>query len=227
MKIKTILRIIVITFIISLLVTCKKTGRGFVKGTVKEMGTGTLISGAMVTLSMQKNPGGSTPSVQVNRTTTDVNGDYLFYFTKEKNTDYYVNVTATNYNFGDGFISKNDNKETTKDIELSPYAYIKFRFKKYTTSLNYALVDAFPSANASASQQSGASSTSIISTPYKNYPYIYDTILPTVYATLGNQPFNVSKEVFFVPTQTPDHSSILESIYINKGETLTYLVDFN
>ncbi len=224
MKVKFLISFSIVLF---LLFSCKKTGRGFVKGTVKEMGTGLPISGAMVTLSLPKDPSSTSSGILVDRTTTDVNGDYLFYFTKEKNTDYYVNVTATNYNFGDGVISKNDNKETTKDIELSPYAYIKFRFKKYTTSLNYALVDAFPSANPSASQQSGASSTSIISTPYKNYPYIYDTILPTVYATLGNQTFNLSKEVFFVPTQTPDHSSILESIYINKGETLTYLVDFN
>ena len=213
-----------ISFSIVLLIffSCKKTGRGFVKGTVKEMGTGTLISGAMVTLSMQKNPGSSTPSVQVDRTTTDVNGDYLFYYTKEKNTIYSIYVSATNYNFGEGAISENDSKETTKDIELSPFSYIKFRFKKNTTSLNYASIGA-----SAVSYNPTSTTSSDIVTPYQNYPYIYDTILPTVFTTFGNQTFEIWKYVYFVPIQNPDHSATKESIYINKGETLTYLVDFN
>ena len=50
---------------------------------------------------------------------------------------------------------------------------------------------------------------------------------PIVYSTFGNQSFGIASYVYFVPTQNPNYSTQGESIYINKGETLTYLVDFN
>lgn len=199
-------------FFFCLCISCKKMGNATVKGTVREIATGSPIANA--TIYLYKSPADkSNPDDLVATTTSDNNGDYIINYYKDWARGYGLIAKAVNYHSSRSINNiPEDNRAFNVDPELVPFAYVKLRFKKNTTSLNHAGVQ-FESKE--------------IWSPYKNYLYIYDTILPTIYSTYGNQSFDMWKYVYFMPTQNPDHSATREPIYINKGETLTYLVEFN
>ena len=98
------------------------------------------------------------------------------------------------------------------NIIISPYAYVKLRIKKNSTSLNVA---------------NARINSTDVGAVYVNYPHIYDTILPEVHTAFGNDINNIWRYIYFYPAVYPDHTANKEDVYIKKGDTLTYLIEFN
>lgn len=195
--------------LITLFTTCKKSGNGYVRGTVYEVGTGIPIEGAKVYVEDTKH--GSTHHNSTGSAITDANGNYIIHFYKKATRRYFLYCNDDNhYN---NFEQDITYKKTAITIELNPFAYIKLRLKKTSNSLNYV--------------EANINGTNDINNIYKYYPNAFDTILPTVYKAIGNGINNISWYLYFNPVTTPNYNFYSSEFYLNKGDTLTYLIQFN
>jgi hypothetical protein len=155
-------------------VSCKKYGDGYVQGQVLESDTKTPIAGAMVYIGKWKvsRISSNYSYIIIDSVTTDNSGSYNIPFNKKRGYRYSVYARHSKYmsrNIADDY--ELNFKKTTKDFELDALAYLKFRIKKNSPSLNYF--------NATINLKS----TNLY--VLQNHLNPYDTILPQVYKANG------------------------------------------
>src|ERR1035441_6082168 len=91
-------QIIISLFLFIVIISCKKEGNGYVKGTVYEQGSGILYKGATVYLTMGKtdNQGNKTYTT-IDSVYTDNSGKYYLSFKMELRTSYSVQCRPNNF----------------------------------------------------------------------------------------------------------------------------------
>ncbi len=197
---------IIILLIQICLFSCRKAGKGYVRGTVYESGSSIVIPNAIVYL-------GSTKKVDgfkfLDSTVTNSRGEYYLKYSKNFCDKYFVNTREPSNYFG------SDNKEITYkksalNLELYPKAYLKIRIKKTSSSLNSITY-----------RVNGVNSNILIEKPYP-----FDTLIPIKYAIYGNK-FNDVSWIVYSPIINAPHSNFNETVYVNKNDTLTYTITYN
>ena len=194
-------------FLVISLISCKKYGDGYVKGTVVEKGTNIPIAGADMYLKYWSN---SKPGNTFIQTYTDANGNYIIPFDKKMGNSYEIHCQDTNYWYKDQSQHINE-KKSICNFSVTPYAYLKLHVIK-TTSYQWVGVSI-----------GGDLSYSI----FNNNPF--DTIFPTVFRVKGNRSNDVNWTLHYpVYNATYDTSKqFYGNIYINKNDTAIYTIQYN
>lgn len=191
---------------ITLFAMCKKSGYGYVRGTIIEKGTGATVAGITVYLTDTKY--GSTHHNQTASAVSDAAGNYYIKYFKIPTHRYFI--TCDKDDIYNGFGTKEITyTKTAVTIELEPSAYIRIRIKKNANSQHY--IKARINGN--------------IDLGYLYNQNIYDTLLPKTYKVLGNTT-NMVEWYVYEPSNS-SHTSNYDRIYIPKNDTVTYLIQFN
>ena len=213
MRISTIVLFIVICSICS----CKKTVDGTVKGTLTEKGTGLPYSNVGIYIvRWEKHPfdgSANADNTVIDSTVTDASGKYsLSYLRKSKyrySVFYRLKDFVTDNNFKE--YTELTEKDFTKDFILFPTGYMKIYLQKTSSSTNHVELyfdDHF-----------GPKFT------LPNYNYPFDTILAP-YKIIANTTLRFFN--WYLLSDTPPYSvQHMDSIYVNKGDTLNYSINYN
>lgn len=184
--------------------TCKKYGDGYVKGTVEEKGTGQKIPDATIKLiHWIKNPKPNEPENEIIQIATTNNiGEYKINFHMKIGNRYSVECYHKDY------ISENNQydlkfKKTALNFSLNSPGFLKLRIKKNTNSLNNIHIEI----------RTYSIDLNI------NHPF--DTILPKIYNVYAN--INNQLYWFSYPIQSYSYDNII----VNKGDTITHLIQYN
>jgi hypothetical protein len=222
---KRILILFVILFIA--FASCKKYGTGYIRGTVTEIGTGLPFPNVVVYLERWENYdwGSSKTNILltiIDSMITDSKGQYNLSFNKRLGNPFhhyrYAIYCIPNHFVTDRAFYKSNThtefeyKKTTQDFSISPLAYVKIHV--YKTS--FVLIN---SSNLYLSYQLGGPFYNLTT---HNYPF--DTIQGT-YTVAGN---NKTYITWYQNYNSPPVVSKQENtLWVNKGDTITYDVHLN
>jgi hypothetical protein len=191
---------------------CRKVGKGEVSGTVTEQGTGLPFPNVGVYIVRSKRSGESTRTdpTEVAHTVTDAGGHYSLPFNREFNRDYRIYCTPLP-DLADTYTKESSKNLPTKnekiDFTLPPFAYVKVSIHKasYTvTEDSYVQFD-------------------YRKTVHLNDPsYPIDSVIG-VYRVIGNDNLAVSWIQFYNSTWKKEK----DTVYIDKGDTLSYLINLD
>jgi hypothetical protein len=203
---------IILTFLFfACILSCKKYGHGYIKGTVLETGTESTIEGATVILKYWKSTCESCAKEYLyDSTITDSQGKFVFYFKKKINYIYTLNVRDKNH-FELGWPYGIDEKKSDPVIHVDPFAYLKIHLIKTSNSNNS------------------------FSCYEENIAYYHhdgspvDTVFTNLPRVRGNHSFDLNWTIHYypVPPNPNEYTSYSNKVYINKGDTLTYLISYN
>ena len=194
---------------------CKKVGRGDVSGTVTEKGTGLPFPNVGVYIERTTKSGEDDrldPTIVAN-TVTDANGHYDLSFHMQFNYLYRIyskpieDVNGKTYSAVDS--KPLPTKNANINFMLPPFAYMKVHLLKssYIVTTSAWLVFGYSKS---------------INLNVHNYPF--DSI-QGVYRVNGNDSLNVSWQQNI--TISPLWVQGQNTVYINKGDTLYYTINFN
>lgn len=187
--------------------SCKKYGHGYVKGTVLETGTETPLAGATIILKYWKDGCSSCPYFY-DSTYTDSQGKFIIYYKKERKHLYEVYVRDNNhYGAGSGI----DEKKRDYIIHADPFAYLKLRLKKLSSS-----------SNSCSSYDNGV-------WYYHHDGSPVDTLFPTVTRIRANKDVVLSWTIHYYPQTTIDteYKEYSRTIRANKQDTITETIEYN
>lgn len=201
-------KIIYSLLLIIILTTCQKSGKGYVRGTVVEAGTGLPIQGIKVYVTDMKH--GSTHENNTGSAISDENGNYNIHYYKVATRRYFIRAESDE-NYASESFKEIAYKKSAYTVEMFPKAYLKIRVRKTAFSTN--------------TFEGRINGTIDIGTINNQYPY--DTIIPKTFKVNGIDKTNIEWYIYFNNSTTPNHSYNSDQINIAKNDTVTYTITFN
>jgi hypothetical protein len=221
------MRVFTLILIVSLLLSCKKTGMNYVKGTVYEEASGEPVKGATVYLyeDHYKKDGRYLDSVL-----TDEKGEYHINFSKNTGKKYYVSSKCKEYYPSPTHFDKElEHGRNAINFEITPCGYVLFRFIKNTNSPNFIMGmidgDRF--------MMFESPSPKTPKFPANQYvPFDISSSGPM--AVRGNRNIEIrwsllayDSTVFFYSLPSFNEMPNSYTFYAKKGDTLKYTITFN
>jgi hypothetical protein len=216
------MRIYISILIVLILLSCKKTGLNYVKGTVYEEITGEPVKGAVVYLYKDPN---RAKRYTIAYAVTDEKGEYKISYSHNLAADYYVSCRCNNYY--EKYVSLGTELKKGKtafNFYLSPYSFVILRFIK-TGNLPHWIDGGIDDAtNSFISPRT--------STPYPGFKYDSFDITEKPMVVGANKMHTIKWMI--APYDTSFGSDGILSNYPNrftflakKGDTLKYTFNFN
>jgi hypothetical protein len=127
------MRVFVSILAILILLSCKKAGLNYVKGTVREDISGALVKGATVYLYEDRN---KKDGRYLDSVLTNEKGEYTINFSRNPGKRYYVSCKCDKYFETTLFDNEIGHGRNATNFSLSPYSYVKFRYIKNASNSN-------------------------------------------------------------------------------------------
>ena len=193
------------------LITCQKDESAYVRGTVLECGNENPITNATITLSHRtKDKNGPNEYEIIGTTISDQNGNYKINYHRKHFNTYIVECYAdiNNYYSIDQETSLN-HKKVALTFSFPQYAYVKVRIKKNSNSSNY--VKCWVNSRDYGGQ-----------TPVIQNGNSFDTTFVNVFRVISTCGLvHIGWRLY------PADILTTEDLHLNKGDTLTYFIQYN
>lgn len=197
-------------------VSCNKEGGHVVRGTVTEETTDLPYPNIGIYLrEFENHPFDGSANVHeqvIDSFSTDAAGQYEFRFHKRIGYRYQVDYKVKNVS--EKFLLEKtteiERKKTTNDVRLYPTGYLKIHLQKTSSSSN------------SISYSTTGNNLHLID--LSKVPHPLDTILPPAKVLANVSLDNFKWQINITGGINEEHT---ESLFIKKGDTLTYLIKYN
>jgi hypothetical protein len=218
------MRVFTAILFVSILLSCKKTGMNYVKGTVYEYGTGEPVKGATVYLNRDPENHHKAESV-IDSAVTDEKGEYLINFSKNLRNDYFVSCKCVGYLE----IPQTPNTElehgrNALTLVMTPISYVQLRFIKTANSGNSLFGYFFPPGSNGQPAQFASYYLSGMDSTALSQPF--DWVDPRIYAVYANQNNSIYWEVRNMWSHQV-YGDFSATFFAKKGDTLKYTITFN
>jgi hypothetical protein len=202
-----------ILLLLILITSCKKVGNGSVSGTVTEEGSGLPFANVGVYIERKTFKDGKQNPTIVANTITDASGHYSLPFYMQRSNGYRIFCTPLPDAAGDTYTKESSEGVPTKNEQINftlpPFAYIKVSYHKASYTISKSSYIQFDHRK---------------SVDLNDPSHPIDTVLG-VFRVVGNRSLHITTfQTYNTPTEWRQE---LDTVYINKGDTLSYLIDLD